>query len=496
MSKMVGRKIGVYQIQNQIGQGSNSDVYLAQDTANNQRVALKVLRLEHNTDSDKVERFWNGGHAARALKHDHIVPVRDANLADSRYYIAMEYMAGKSIEDLLYETGGPVTPELTVHYLSQIAGAIDFAHQRGIIHRDIKPSNILLSQDRRNAYLADFGVAKLTGQTTKTAYGTLIGTPEYMPPEQIQGQEIDARSDIYSLGVTAYHMLTGKLPFDGHPAAVLYNHVHTPPPAARHGNGRLPAAINRPIAKALAKQPGRRYQSAVAFVNDLARAVGSPARPAAGSRPASRSRRGLRPVLLLAAAVALFALAVFYLPTVIDGAQPPVIVTRDVTATPSEGVPIVAPGVTSTVAPTHVATSTAGPQSTSAPTDPPPTRPTAGLTAAPPTVAPPVAGTLRLLSPANGAIIPGDAGLGQVFSWEWRRPLAADESFELRFFPPGGGEPLRPFGWRKESRVTDVDLNNLPPGEYQWVVVVVRGTDGRWEADVAESEPFTLTWGR
>jgi serine/threonine-protein kinase len=433
-------------------------------------------------------RFWNGGQAARALKHAHIVPVHDADLADSRYYIAMEYMAGKSIEDLLHETGKPVPLENTVHYLGQIAGAIDFAHKGGIVHRDIKPSNILLSRDRRNAYLTDFGVAQLTGQTMKTAFGTLIGTPEYMSPEQIEGQQVDARSDIYSLGVTAYHMLTGALPFDGHPATVLYNHVHTTPPPVRRANDRLPADVDRCIAKALAKQPNRRYDSAAAFAGDLRRAL----RP--GPRPAPRTRWGLWAGLLLLA-VAIGALALL-LPRITAAPPPTIIIAVDVTATPDEGGGIVTP-VTSTVAPTLDPTSTTRPEPTVEPTGRPTIAPTAaGETATPPPAATPTAGALRLLSPADGADIPANAGSGQTFSWQWNRPLADDESFELRFFPLDGGPYLAPFGWRRENFADDIDLHNLPAGGYSWVVAVVRGTDGVWEADVTESAPFQLTWGR
>lgn len=501
MSNLLGRQIGPYTIKRRIGGGSHSDVYLAEDTANgNRQVALKVLRLEFSADADKVKRFWDGGHAARSLRHPHVVPIYDAGLADAHYYIAMEHMEGLSMEDLVQQSGGqPVAPEHAIRYLEQIAGAIDFAHSRGVIHRDIKPSNILLSKDRRNAFLADFGVAKLTGQATKTEYGTLIGTPEYMSPEQILGHKVDARSDIYSLGVTTYHMLTGKLPFDGMAVSVLYNHVNTPPPSVRSANRRLSTAVNRPIARALAKQPDRRYASAMAFVTDLRRslgmAVGTP-QPQAAAPAARRSQWWLWGALGLL----LVALAAVFLLTR-GGGTGPIIVTRDVTATPGGGL-IDNPGVTSTIAPTTEPTSTARPEPTAAPslTAPPrfTTTPGTGGGTIVPTATPvaPAPEELRLFSPADGASIPGDRGTSQEFSWEFDRPLASNESFELRFTPVEGGDYQAPFGWRKESRVTDINLNNLPAGSYNWVVVVVRGVNGVWEADVAVSPPSRLTWGQ
>lgn len=496
MSNLIGRRIGAYVVKSRIGGGSHSDVYLAEDTAHgNRQVALKVLRLEYNAEPDKVKRFWDGGHAARALQHEHIVPFYDAGLADSHYYIAMEHMAGRSLEDLLQESGQPVPPTLAIQYLDQIAGAVDFAHQRGIIHRDIKPSNILLSKDRRNACLTDFGVAKLTGQATKTEYGTLIGTPEYMSPEQILGHPVDARSDIYSLGVTAYHMLTGKLPFDGMAVSVLYNHVNTPPPSVRSANKRLSAALNRPIAKALDKQPDRRYASAAAFVADLQQAIGMPSRAKAAPKPQPARPAPSRRMIWAIAALALVVVAAILLTT--RGGEPiTVIVTRNVTMTPVPGA-VAAAMVTSTIAPTPRPTSTAraGAAATPGATA---TRATATprKTEAPPRATEPETEKLRLLSPVDGANIPGDRGLGQVFSWEFDRAVAANESFELRFFPVEGGGYLAPFGWRKESRISDINLSALPPGSYNWVVAVVRGVDGNWEADVIVSRPFRLTWGQ
>jgi len=480
MSSLIGRAIGVYRIERKIGEGGNSDVYLALDTAQNRRVALKVLRLEHHSDRKKIERFWRSGHSARALNHPHIVPVYDAGMADARYYIAMAYMEGHSIEDLLGEYRGAVPWAISAHYLKQIAEAIDYAHRHGVIHRDIKPSNILLSADRQNAYLTDFGIALLTGRETLTEFGALVGTPEYISPEQVRGQTADARSDVYSLGITAYQMMSGTLPFDGAPAVVLYNHVHTPPPSVRQANRKLPGGIVRPINRALAKEPSRRYQTATAFVSDL--------QQAAARRPPSRSL-----VMGLVAAVLLGLWLAFSL---LGGDPPATAATPTDRPTTPAAAGAVAHIATSTAAPTTRPTSTARPRPTTTATPGATrTRPPATPNPAPATAPPrPAAASVDLLAPPARAVVPSDQAV-QTFRWEWKRPPAEDESFELRFYKSGSKTYDAPFGWHKEP-YAEINLNNLTPGKYTWVVAVVRGRDGKWEEDITVSEPFELDWGR
>lgn len=484
MSNLIGRAIGAYQIESKIGEGGNSDVYLALDTAHNRRVALKVLRLEHHSDRKKVERFWRNGHSARALTHPHIVPVYDSGMADARYYIAMAYMEGHSIEDLLGEYRGALPWAASTHYLAQIAEAVDYAHRHGVVHRDIKPSNILLSADRRDAYLTDFGIALLTGQETLTEHGALVGTPEYISPEQVRGQTADARSDIYSLGITAYQMLSGALPFEGVPAAVLYNHVHTPPPSVRRTNRSLPGGIVKPINRALAKEPSRRYQTAVAFVADLQQAATQwqPSRP------------------LMLGLVAALLLGLWFIFSRIGGDH------QLVTMLPTDLPPTAAPAtsITAIAAPTSTAAPTARPTSTARPKATATATATAGATrtrqAATPNPATataalrPAAASVGLLAPPAGAAIPGGQAV-QTFRWEWGKTPAEDESFELRFYKSGSKTYDAPFGWHKETSA-EINLNNLTPGKYTWVVAVVRGRDGKWEEDITVSEPFELDWGR
>jgi serine/threonine-protein kinase len=480
MSNLIGRTLGGYEVVKKIGEGGNSDVYLARDKANQRLVALKVLRLEHHDDPAKVERFWIGGQSARALQHAHIVPVYEAGLANSRYFIAMQYMQGRSIEDLLAEQNGPLPWPVALDYLEQIAGAIDYAHSRGVIHRDIKPSNILLSADRRSACLTDFGIARLTGQETITEQGSLVGTPEYMSPEQAKGQTVDKPSDIYSLGVTAYQMLSGALPYDGPPVTMLYNHIHTPPPSIRRANPQLPRGFVRPIEKALAKEPERRQATAGALAQEL-RLASVPARP-----------NGALWGALALVALVIVALAFLFRPGPPAGSA--------TTPRPqAEPTPVVGGVPTSTTAPTSRPTSTARPDPTATVIEVVNVRDTSTprpiTTRTPtPTPAPPRLTRPHLVAPSDGSELQRNAAI-QLFHWEWDRALAEDESFELRFYPEDSDEYLAPFGWRKQN-IADIDLNNLPAGSYVWLVAVVRGRDGNWEEDVATSETYHLTWGR
>lgn len=482
MSNLIGRNIGVYRIEKKLGEGGASDVYLAQDTANNRPVALKVLRLEHQGDPKKVERFWISGHGARQLRHPFIVPVYDAGMADSRYYVAMEYMEGQSIEDLLQQQGGPLPYATTLHYLDQIAEAVDYAHSRGVIHRDIKPSNILLTRDRQTARLTDFGIALLTGQKTVTESGALTGTPEFIAPEQIRGQKAGPRSDIYSLGITAYQMLTGKVPFEGQPVTVLYNHLNTPPPSVTRLNSKLPAGVAGPIKRALAKEPQHRYPTAKAFSQDLRQAAG-------GRRSAGAVWLGL---LALVAAVLAGAFFLFRPP----GGEEPTPTTVAALVTPG-GSPVVS--VTPTLALIGEPTSTAGAVVVPTETDAAPPTPSRTPGQAPPpatsaAATPAAADGPRLVAPANGSeVFAGDSV--QTFRWQWGRALAENEHIELRFYRDGSAEFEAPFGWHKETAI-EVNLSNLPAGTYRWRAVVVRGQDGNLEAEVAASEPFTLVWGR
>lgn len=490
MSQLTGRMIGPYRVGRLIGEGGMSVVYEAVDTRSSQRIALKLLRLEHNQDPVKIERFWRGAQSAIELQHPHIVPVYDANLADGFYYIAMKLMEGGSVEELL--GSGSLPPEQAARILSQIAMALDYAHSRQVFHRDIKPSNMLLSHDQGTAYLADFGVARVTGQETVTTFGTLIGTPEYMSPEQVQGHKIDGRTDIYSLGVTAYQLLTGQLPFQGEPTAVLYQHVHAEPPSVRRLNRAVSPETARAVQKAMAKDPDDRYGQATAFADALQHSlVRKPTRLSVWV--------ALGVTALLVMLLAFVALSddssIITITPIAD-----VVATEEpeTAATQSGGVTVEATSTLSNIEPTSttVAISESTSQeatATAIPVEPEPTVPPASpvpATAIPNTRSE----TIVILQPSDGVVIPLNEPR-QTFSWQMGRPLDANERFEIRMADSEGIEqPLITF---RETTVTDDFLQRLDPGQYRWQVVVIQtDQDGSWVADVAESAWFEMEWGR
>ena len=243
-------------------------VYLARDTVSGTQVVIKLLNAQHMYAPKKVERFLRDARLGTALRHANIVPVYETGASDGYYFIVMRYIKGGSLADLL-EKRGALPPRMVADLGSQVASALDFAHQKSVIHRDVKPSNILLSPDLKTAYLADFGVARITGQRTVTEQGMLVGTPEFMSPEQILGHKLDGRSDIYALGVTLYLMLSGRLPFTGQPATILYQQVHSQPPSLKKLVGGVPKPMQRIVSKALSKNPGRRQQRASELVVGL-----------------------------------------------------------------------------------------------------------------------------------------------------------------------------------------------------------------------------------
>jgi serine/threonine-protein kinase len=261
MSDLVGRRVGPYEVRDQIGQGGMATVYRGYQTSLNRYVAIKVLPIWMAQDSQFVQRFRQEALAAGGLRHPNILTVLDAGTFEGQHYIVMDYASGGTLADRLRT--GPMAPDQAAELIAQIADALDHAHRRGIVHRDIKPSNILLDEDGR-PLLADFGIAQAMGTGPRlTQSGASIGTPEYMSPEQSQGERVDGRSDIYSLGIVLYQLLTGRVPFQATtPVATLYQVVHEPPPPPRRFNPNIPAYLENIILRALAKQPEQRFASA------------------------------------------------------------------------------------------------------------------------------------------------------------------------------------------------------------------------------------------
>jgi len=257
---MIGMSLGPYRIVERLGRGGMAAVYKAYQPSLDRYVAVKVLPSHLTDEPGFAERFRREARAVAKLEHPHILPVHDYGQEGERTYIAMRYVEGGTLKDLL---GKPLELPLIVDLIGQIAEALDYAHDHGVIHRDVKPSNVLL--DRGNwALLTDFGVARMVEATQQlTGTGVGVGTPAYMSPEQGQGKKVDRRSDVYSLGVVLYEMLTGRVPFEAEtPLAVVWKHVNEPLPLPRSINPAVPEAVERVVLKAMAKLPEDRFQVA------------------------------------------------------------------------------------------------------------------------------------------------------------------------------------------------------------------------------------------
>ncbi len=258
MKGLVGTRLGRYELRSRIAQGGMSEVYLAYDRRLRRCVAVKVL---YGSNEAFIRRFEREAVSVGTLVHEHILPLYDFGEQRPWYYLVMPFVEGGTLRDYLY-TREKLTLEEAGSFLEQIASSLQYAHDHGVMHRDVKPSNILLRLDG-HAYLVDFGLAKAQlAADLQSHAGTMIGTPEYMAPEQSNGVH-DYRSDIYSLGVILYQMLTGHVPFAGEsPVAVTLKHLQVPPPAPVQFNSKISPAIEEVILKALAKNPEERYQQA------------------------------------------------------------------------------------------------------------------------------------------------------------------------------------------------------------------------------------------
>jgi serine/threonine-protein kinase len=261
------QSIGRYQLLRVIGRGGMGVVYLALDPILQRLAAIKVLSPHLSSDETVIARFINEARIAASLQHPNIVTVYEAGQDGEFVFMAMEYVEGQDLATLLRERGR-LHPDEAIAILKAIASALDYAHQRGVIHRDVKPSNVLVSRDGV-VKLMDFGIARVIGGERHTKTGVLVGTPEYMAPELWEGKEADKMADLYALGVMAYEMLTGEVPFTGDtPIAVGYKHVHGEVP--RTGMGGM---VDEVMRVAMAKERERRFQSGTALVTALEKAL-------------------------------------------------------------------------------------------------------------------------------------------------------------------------------------------------------------------------------
>ncbi len=359
MEDLTGKQLGPYQIIAPLGAGGMASVFKAYQPSMEREVAIKVLPRQYSSSQEFTARFKQEARLLARLQHPHILPVFDSGTDDGYSYIVMPAITGGSLKDLM--TGTPMQLARAAKIVSQVGDALDYAHAIGLVHRDVKPSNVLLD-DRGNALLMDFGIARMVEATTRlTQAGGVIGTPAYMSPEQSTGQSVDARSDIYALGIVLFELVTGRVPYHAEtPLAVLFKHVNDPLPMPRSLNPSISEALERVILKALAKHPQDRYQKMSEFVAALQQAVPitgthaqadprpdhaadvvtqvlpdsassapRPAPPTANPQPATRTdqtQRGRSPLWLvlggasLAVILACVALAVFALRNLAPGA--------------------------------------------------------------------------------------------------------------------------------------------------------------------------------
>jgi serine/threonine-protein kinase len=289
---LVGQRFGSFRVVRELGQGGMGVVWLAEHELIRKRVAVKVLHEHLARDKRLVARFLSEARTLTLVQHENIVAIYDLDMSEGRPYLVMEYLEGQSLASL---ARGPLSVPLAVDLLCQVCDALSAAHAHGVIHRDLKPGNVLLvpaGEGRQRVKLLDFGLAKsllYPSEMTPTQNGVLLGTPEFMAPEQCAGEPVDARTDLYAVGVMAFQMLTGQLPFTGHPAELLLAHLQRPPPLAHEVKPGLPQALSRVLVRAMAKRPDQRFASAAELREALQAAVASP-RPGASQLFTARVR--------------------------------------------------------------------------------------------------------------------------------------------------------------------------------------------------------------
>ena len=312
MDDMIGKQLGNYQIVGELGRGGMAVVYRAFQPSLNRYVAIKVLPPHLGFDKEFVERFQREARASAQLRHPNIVVIHDVGHQQGIYFIVMELLEGRTLKQIVEEEGA-LSVERANRIVGQLAAALDYAHQQGLVHRDVKPANIFVGKDDHTT-LTDFGIAKAASEAQQlTRTGMLMGTPEYMSPEQAEGERVDYRTDLYALGVVLYQLLVGQVPFRGTtPHAILHAVIYEPPAPLRQIRQDLSPAVETVVLEAIDKQPERRYQSGAELVESLSKASTSQAQPdvvPAVPAPPLRSKLeeaagSRRPVIWIVAAMA------------------------------------------------------------------------------------------------------------------------------------------------------------------------------------------------
>ena len=270
---IIGKKIGRYDIQSHLGEGGMAYVYRAFDPGINRTVALKILKSEHCQDKERRSRFIKEGKAAGALTHPNIVTVYDVGELEGQPYMMMELLEGQTLEDVLRQESR-LQIESIIEIAMQLATGLDYAHGKGVVHRDMKPDNVVLSPDGRSVKIADFGIARMenAGDKETTQVGMMLGTPRYMSPEQAGGERVDGRSDLFSVGVMMYEMITGKKAFDAESMPTLIMQIMQKDPLPiRQITADAPVGLQKIVDKLLQKKAARRFQSCAELHAALAR---------------------------------------------------------------------------------------------------------------------------------------------------------------------------------------------------------------------------------
>jgi serine/threonine-protein kinase len=264
----VKKQIGGYKLIRRIGEGGMGEVYLAEQLTMHRTVALKILHGKWADDEEFRKRFLLEARAAGKLSHQNLIQVFDVGKYQGLYYFSMEYIDGVTVDDLIRHDG-PLDQEKVIDIVMQVCGALKYLQQHNIVHRDIKPANIMVTKDGQ-VKLGDFGFIQSVFDAELMQEGTTIGTPDYISPEQARGERnLDVRSDIYSLGATVFHMLTGKTLFSGSCSKVMRDHIETAPPKMEELRKDLPRDLVRMVRKMMEKQPIDRYQSPDEIIKDL-----------------------------------------------------------------------------------------------------------------------------------------------------------------------------------------------------------------------------------
>jgi len=317
LTEWVGQTLSKVLIEKRIGRGGMAEVYVGRHGTLKRAMVVKILYAHLSEDPRHIARFHTEAQAVAALRHPNIVQVFDFDIVNGQPYIVMELLDGISLEMYLHSLRArslTLPRESVIRLIKKLADALDYAHGEGVIHRDIKPANVMLCHGTApiemgnplppdvEPVLTDFGLARISVTSEQTEPGTIMGTPAYMSPEQVEGHAVSASSDLYSLGILAYELLAGELPFksvEDTPASIMYQHVHTPPPALKSSG----AALMKVMKRALAKQPDKRYDCAKSFSADLHSAVVLESKPTPIKMSIKNPRRTLYIALGLILAV-------------------------------------------------------------------------------------------------------------------------------------------------------------------------------------------------